>query len=735
MVRAEPNAGRSRSAVWRRGVAIAAALVASGGVAIAQPAAAPAAPEADAVVLEADQILRDTNDNLIIAEGSVEARYDGRTLRADRVVYDLQKRTVHAQGGVQIIDADGSVRTAEEIEVAEDLGAGVATGFGARFPSGGALAANSAVRNADGSAKLGRLVYTACPVCAPGEKGPPPTWTLRARRAVQDPGAKMIFYRDALLSVRGVPVIYLPYFAHPDPTAGRRSGFLTPDVGSSSKLGAFYQQPYYWAISDYSDLTVSPQFHSKVNPLLGLEYRKRFWSGDVRFDVTGTQEKDFDSDGNKFGENSFRGSVFGQGRFRLNETWNWGFGVERISDDLYLRRYDVSGAGRQRGQFIGTDTRLITQADLVGQTSTSYTSISAVTFQGLRATDTSTFLPVVAPLAETSRTLRDPVLDGQVRLRASTVNLVRKDGVDSSRASVGAVWNRETITGPGLVVTPRVEARSDYYRFNDSGRNDSFGRAVGSASLTVRWPLVRPGKTALLVEPIAMAALGSNGGNDARIVNEDSQTLELDDTNIFDPTATQNYDLWEGGARASVGLRATAAVTQSGTASLVIGRRWRDKADTAFAPATNLNGRASDYVAAASADFRRFGGTIRARFDDETLSVVRLDAAVRAAVGPIATDARYFRVDQGLRVGDPNEQIQATISYALTKKWRASFGGLRDLNSNTNLSQRAALTYQDNCTFFEVGYRRQDTQDRRLGPNDGFEVRIGLSTLGMVGSQ
>ncbi|MBU6371638.1 MAG: LPS assembly protein LptD [Alphaproteobacteria bacterium] len=735
MVRAEPNAGRSRNAAWRRGVAIAAALVASSGAALAQPAATPAAPEADAVVLEADQILRDTSDNLIIAEGSVEARYDGRTLRADRVVYDLQKRTVHAQGGVQIIDADGSIRTAEEIEVAEDLGAGVATGFGARFPNGGALAANSAIRNADGSSKLGRLVYTACPVCAPGEKGPPPTWTLRARRAVQDPGAKMIFYRDALLSVRGVPIVYLPYFAHPDPTAGRRSGFLTPDVGSSSKLGVFYQQPYYWAISDYSDLTVSPQFHSKVNPLLAVEYRKRFWSGDLRFDVTGTQEKDFDSDGNKFGDNTFRGSIFGQGRFRLNEKWNWGFGVERISDDLYLRRYDVSGAGRQRGQFIGTDTRLITQADLVGQTASSYTSVSAVTFQGLRIADTSAFLPIVAPLAETSRTLRDPVFDGQVRLRASTVNLVRTDGVDSSRASVGGVWNRETIVGPGLVVTPRVEARSDFYRFNDSGRNDNFGRAVGSTSLTVRWPLARPGKTALLVEPIAMAALGSNGGNDPRIVNEDSQTLELDDTNIFDPTATQNYDLWEGGARASVGLRATAAVSTSGTASLVVGRRWRDKADAAFGPSTNLNGRSSDYVAAASADFKRFGGTIRARFDDESLSVVRLDAAVRAAVGPIYADARYFQVDQGLRGSDPSEQIQANISYALTKKWRASFGGLRDLNSNTNLSQRAALTYQDNCTFFEVGYRRQDTQDRRLGPNDGFEIRVGLTTLGMFGGQ
>ena len=740
MSRTEHNAGRPPSGAWRsgggrrgawtRGAAVAAALAATSGVAAAQSAVA----DGSVVVLEADQLLRDSSQNVIIAEGSVEARYEGRTLRADRVVYDLKKRTVHAQGGVQIIESDGSVRTAEEIEVAEDLGAGVATGFGARFENGGALAANSAIRNANGSNTLGRLVYTACPVCGPGEKGPPPTWTLRARRATQDPNTKMIHYRDALLRVRGVPVIYLPYFAHPDPTAGRRSGFLTPEIGADSKLGFFYQQPYYWAISPSSDLTIAPQYNANVNPLLGLDYRKRFWSGSMAFQTTSTVEQDFDGNGERFGESAFRGSVFGQGRFRLTDYWNWGFGVERVSDDLYLRRYEIGGVGQNRGQFIGTDVRLITQADLVGQDVDSYTSVSAVTFQGLRETDGSAALPVVAPLVETSRVMRDPVFDGQLRLQASTVNLIRDDGVDSARASAGAKWSRETITGPGLVVTPYAEARGDFYRFADDTRDDSFGRAVGVAAITARWPLVRPGKNvSLLVEPIAMAAIGSSGGNDRRIVNEDSQSFELDDTNLFDPTATPNYDLWETGGRASVGVRATAQLTGNGAGSLVFGRRWRDQADPAFGPTTNLNGRASDYVGAVSADFRNIGGTVRVRLDDESLNLTRLDAAVRAAVGPLSTDVRYYQVDQGLRGADPSEQVTANVTIALTKKWRSSFGVLRDLNSNKNLSQAAALTYQDNCTFFELAYRRTETFDRRLGPNDGFQIRLGLTTLGMVG--
>lgn len=733
MSRSEQSAGRPRHGAWRRGVAFAAALAATSGVAAAQqpPAASPAG---SVVVLEADSLLRDSTDDLIIAEGSVEARYQGRTLRADRVVYDRKKRTVHAQGGVEIIEADGSVRTAEEIEVTEDLGAGVATGFGSRFENGGVLAANTAERNADGVNRLGRPIYTACPVCAPGEKGPPPTWTLRARSAVQDPGTKMIYYRDAIVRVRGAPILYLPYFAHPDPSSGRRSGLLMPQIGTDSKLGILYNQPYYWAISPYSDLTATARVNSKVNPLLGLTYRKRFWSGQMQFDGTGTVERDFDGEGRKFGERSFRGSLFGVGRFQLNDYWNWGFGIERVSDDLYLRRYELRGVGQPRGQFIGTDVRLITQADVVGQDASSYSSIAGVTFQGLRESDTSAVLPVVAPLAETSRVIRDPVFDGQLRLQASTVNLVRNDGVDSSRVSAGAKWTRETITGPGLVVTPYLEGRGDYYNFSGDNRDATFGRAVGAAAVTARWPLVRPGPVSMLIEPVAMVAVGSSGGNDRRIVNEDSLNIELDDTNIFEPTATQNYDLWETGARASVGLRGTATVATGGSASVVFGRRWRSEADSSFSERTNLNGRSSDYVGSLSADFRRIGGTVRVRLDDESLKLTRLDAAVRAAVGPISTDVRYFQIDQALRGADPNEQISANITLALTKKWRTTFGALRDLNSNKNLSQAAALTYQDNCTFFELAYRRTETFDRRLGPNEGFQIRLGLTTLGMVGT-
>jgi LPS-assembly protein len=44
-----------------------------------------------------------------------------------------------------------------------------------------------------------------------------------------------------------------------------------------------------------------------------------------------------------------------------------------------------------------------------------------------------------------------------------------------------------------------------------------------------------------------------------------------------------------------------------------------------------------------------------------------------------------------------------------------------------------ALIYQDDCSFLELAYSRSETFDRRLGPSEGFRIRVGLTTLGVIG--
>jgi LPS-assembly protein len=238
----------------------------------------------------------------------------------------------------------------------------------------------------------------------------------------------------------------------------------------------------------------------------------------------------------------------------------------------------------------------------------------------------------------------------------------------------------------------------------------------------------------VIIEPIAMAGVGTKGGNDVRIANEDSLAFELDDSSIFRPSGAPNYDLWEPGTRGSAGVRATVRAHNGYSGSVMFGQRWRDEDDPRFSAATNLRDNKSDYVAAVRADLGgHFGVDARVRLDSEEFDATRIDAGVRGSLWRVSANARYYSVEQSLRPGDPSKELRSGASLRLTDRWSVSYGMQRDLNLDRTLTQSAQLTYRDDCTFFEVTYQRNETFDRVLGPDEGFRIRVGLNSLGVLG--
>jgi len=749
MSRSGEMAGRSAERTPSGWAALAAALavsVSSTALAQTQPVATPTAPteQNENVLLEADELIDDQEARTITAQGDVQVRYQGRTMRSDRLVYDLNTGSIRASGNVQIALEDGSVTYAEEIEADEAMNVGAARELRARLGDSSTLAAREALRRGEGQSELRNVIYTSCPICEAGDR--PPTWSLRARRAVQNRDTRTISYQGAVLEVVGVPVLYIPYIAHPDPTIERASGVLPPDIGRNRRLGTFYEQPYYWAISPSQDLTASLRLHGNVNPLLGLDYRKRFWSGEMSLETTFTEEQLFDDDGDRFGDNAFRWSAFGEGRFEVNDYWDWGFGLERAYDDQYLRRYDIDGAGERRGPYVGQELRLLSQLFAIGQSENSYSSIAAISFQGLRTQDTSDLLPLILPFAETDHVLQESVLDGQVRLQTNTAILSRDDNPltvgtfegSTARVSASASWRRDMIFGPGMVFSPFAQARADAYQIETTeDEYETFTRGLGLAGAEISWPFMRPGERVdIIVEPVLMAAIASDDPTAPLGVNEDSLGFELDDSNLFRPNAAPNYDLWEPGGRVSAGVRATARAHSGESASLIFGRRWRDEQAPGFTAQNNLDGENTDWVAAGQVDLgRNFGAEARVRLEDETLEVQRIDMGVRGAISRFSGYVRYYNVDEALQFdpNDPNEELAASLGVELARGWRMQASLTRDLDSDINLRQDISAIYEDDCTFLEISYTRRETQLGQLGPDEGLQIRIGLRSLGVFG--
>jgi LPS-assembly protein len=129
--------------------------------------------------------------------------------------------------------------------------------------------------------------------------------------------------------VGGVPVFWLPYFAFPV-TAERQSGLLFPNIGSSSRTGAEYEQPLYWNIAPNYDATISPRIMTNRGIQLKTEFRYLFSQsqGEVQLEYL---PKDIDTETQ---DERYFYRYLHQGK--ISDNWNLNIDFSGISDDNYI---------------------------------------------------------------------------------------------------------------------------------------------------------------------------------------------------------------------------------------------------------------------------------------------------------------------------------------------------------------------------------------------------------------
>ncbi|MFN4040405.1 MAG: LPS-assembly protein LptD [Brevundimonas sp.] len=795
-------ADRSRSLRLKAGLmagAAALALCATGAeaqqtqpVPVTQPGADGVPP--GAVYIDAGEATR--QGDIVTARGDdgqrVFSRYRDHTLRAEEVTYDLGQGVASALGQVELITPEQAIIYASRLELDADLRAGVAVDFATRLEDGSSLMAATAVRRSENVQELNYAIFTPCPIC--DVNGPKtPSISIQAEKVVQDEALRAILYRNAVFKLGGVPVLYLPVFAHPDPTVERASGFLIPIINYDDGRGLSVETPYLRVISPSQDVLISPQINTRVAPLLNLQWRRRFADGTVVARGGYTYERnfgDFDLDGDgaaessvKFGPRENRSYVLSSGRFDPEGPWRWGFTAERTSDKTLFDRYDVRDPYQDNGLYYGDSRRLITQLYAERQTRRSYLSVAAFTLQSLRVSqfdpvtpalnifeDDST-LPVVAPLIEARWEPESPVLGGRLRLRGSAVSLSRDayvgapilrpelipadpaglGGVESRRITGQLDWRRVLTSPIGLRWEPFVDARLDGYAIDDlppfMGEDDAtLTRGRASVGVDVSYPLYRPvGDGDLIVEPMAQLSASTRADLDPRIPNEDSQTLELDQYSLFRMDRFPGYDLLEGGLRFTAGARASLRWDEGRSVSLFVGRSYRADRAPEFQAAipddpsriydpSGLASRTSDWVVQGEfSPSDRIRGWGHATIDGNG-DIRRAEASVDGRWGRRNLASLSYIVDRSNPVDGPlnrnYEFVQLAAQQFVYGHWGVSVAGIADLEQDIITRQEVGLVFDDDCFRIEVGYRRDNTRVRPTGPSDGIYLRLNLATFG-----
>ncbi len=267
-------------------------------------------------------VIEDTNK--LILEGDAQVRRSDAILKGDRITYDRALGQVRSVGNARLYQ-EGNLVTGEELEYNVDKETGEFLGPVYSFADGGSGEAAFADMIDDNHLRLFDATYAACPC-------PSPSWYISADQVDIYNDENKGVARNATIHVADVPAFWSPYFTFPV-RQEKKTGFLAPTFGYSSRSGADLVVPYFVNLAPNYDMTFYPRWLSKRGLMLGGEFRylRPNYSGQI----TGSyMDKD-----DKFGDKRWTYGIVHRQRLGQVLGFNIGLNVDwnKASDGDYFR--------------------------------------------------------------------------------------------------------------------------------------------------------------------------------------------------------------------------------------------------------------------------------------------------------------------------------------------------------------------------------------------------------------
>ena len=326
--------------------------------------------------LTSDKIRYSKNKEQIFAEGNVAfTGSDGVIINTESAFYDIRKQIVKSDQLTKMNDGSGnsivldmfnystknnSLRSKGNIEMTDNLenkyffddifidvqkkriaGSNVKIKFNkntfGNVENDPRLVANSAVIT-ENKSYIDGGVFTTCK--QKGDECPP--WKLTAEKIIHDKKKQKISYENAKLYLYDFPIFYTPRFFHPDPTVKRQSGFLAPSILNSTSLGSGINLPYYFALAENKDVTLSPKIYADENPVIQSEYRHKTKKSYSIIDTSYNQGYKKTSEKKTAGS---RNHIFARSNIDLDlegfDESKLEINLQKVSNDTYLKVYNI----------------------------------------------------------------------------------------------------------------------------------------------------------------------------------------------------------------------------------------------------------------------------------------------------------------------------------------------------------------------------------------------------------
>ncbi|MEL6915622.1 MAG: LPS assembly protein LptD [Pseudomonadota bacterium] len=677
--------------------------------------AMPAALVADRVAL--------TRDRLLVAEGNVEILQGDTRLTAARVTYDGATDTLTMEGPIVLRDGTSSVILASQAELSGGLRDGILRGARIVLNQQLQIAATEIQRVGGRYSQALQVGATSCHVC---DTGRPPLWQIRAERIIHDQEARQLYFDNAQLQVMGVPILFLPRLRLPDPTLDRATGLLPPEFRTSSLLGYGVKLPYFVALGESRDLTVTP-FIATDTRTLEFRYRQAFARGELTWNTFLSADD--------FGPDAVRYGVLAEGRFAVAGGYALTFDIEAASDRSYFPDYDYSDKDR-----------LDSALTLARTTAARDTEVELVFFRSLRDDENNNTFPSVIFDARRDLAFRPGLLGGSARLRGDLQAHLRasessvdgdgdgvSDGLDVVRAGLTLDWAREWIAGPGLVFGAQARVGADSYLISDDALFESTAtRGEAGIAVSVAWPLMARGADGarhMLTPKVQLAATTQSA---AEIPNEDSTRVEFDEGNLFALNRATGEDVVEDGTRLDFGLTWTRAGPRGWESTLTLGRVARLSGENDFSDASGLAGDTSNWLVSGTLATEGSYDVIGRITLDNDLAVKKTGLRVGYAGGRVraASSFAYLSADSAEDRGSAASELALSGEYDVTPSFTALADFRYDFTTEATTEAGIGLRWINECVEIALSASRSFTASASVTPSTDFGLTVGLRGFG-----
>jgi LPS-assembly protein len=606
--------------------------------------------------LIADQI-EINSDGVLVASGSVTVWQGDTKITANKISYEGTINSLEITGPIRLTDGTGTVILADQAALSQDLSQGLIKSARIILNKQVQIAAAQISRVNSRYTQAYKVAATSCYVCA----GKTPLWQIRAQRIVHDKLEKQLHFDNAQLRIMDLPVLFFPYLRLPDPSLKRASGFLVPQLTTSTTLGTAIRTPYFFKLGDHKDFTLTPILSSKTNTL-GFRYREAFQTG--KLSLEGAVSRD------NLSTDQNRGYLFGTANYELDQDYKLDVQVQTVSDPSYFFEYDVAKIDRLETKISFNRTKRYENSEL-----------RFSNYHSLRDSDSNATQPTLVAEGIYQQRIVPSSIGGVLDLESSFLASYRYsdidsdgdadgyvDGYDTARLSLIANWQRDYSFQNGFIIDVESQVETSQYLVRQHTNVDpNITRISTAAAVGLRWPLSRRLKDGGMqrIEP-HIQLLGVNSHSE-KIPNQDSTRVEFDEGNLYRLSRGPGFDQIETGARINIGVSGHNQYKTKTKIGWEVGRVYRGNAFEKFSKASGLSGSVSDWLVAGAIETPS-GIELVARALLKDLGYIKKAEARMAWKNPTHKIAATY-------VGLPADTLEgrATPLSSLALNWRYRF--------------------------------------------------------------